>query len=240
MKKIAILQSNYIPWKGVFDLINSVDEFVFYDDVQFTKRDWRSRNQIKTRNGLAWLSVPVITHGKFNQKINEAVIDNSFKWQESHYKTICHSYANAPYFEKYKHIIESIYLDSHWSSLSSLNKHVIQMISDELGINTNFVESESLYSKGEKEDRLIDICIKLGANEYVSGPAGKNYINEQKFIDANIKLTYFDYEYPRYPQLFGEFEHYVSILDVLFNCGDSSQYYIWGWKANGGVESDKL
>lgn len=105
-RKIAILQPNYIPWKGVFDLINQVDAFVFYDDVQYTKKDWRSRNKIKSPNGEHWITVPIATKGKREQLIFEAEIDNTQIWQSKHYKSIWSSYNKAPYFEEYKYIIK--------------------------------------------------------------------------------------------------------------------------------------
>lgn len=229
MKRIAILQSSYIPWKGFFDIINSVDQFVWYDDVQFTLRDWRSRNRIKTKDGLLWLSVPCFHKG--SPIIQEVKISDS-SWQKKHWNSITHAYSKAPYFVFYKEFFEELYLRCHWEFLSEMNKAFVEKISVELlGIKTTFLNSNDYNAQGAKQDRLLDLIKKIGCDTYFSGPAAKDYIDENEFKLHNIKLEWMDYKgYPTYPQLHGEFEHAVSIIDLLFNVGPEAPKYIWGWR----------
>lgn len=229
MKKVAIIQSNYIPWKGYFDIIHDVDIFIFYDDVQYTKNDWRNRNRIKARNGLHWLTIPVGAH---NEKlIYEVEIEDS-SWSKKHWETIKQFYFKTPYFDEYKDFFEHFYIESNWNSLSELNQYLIKTISKEfLGINTDFRDSREFHPEGKRLARLIDLLMKAGANLYLSGPTAKSYIDESCFKDVGIELVYKDYsDYPEYPQLFPPFDHAVSILDMLFNCGPQTSEYIWGWR----------
>ncbi|HMQ67487.1 MAG TPA: WbqC family protein [Ignavibacteria bacterium] len=219
MKKIIITQSNYIPWKGYFDSINMADEFVLYDDMQYTRRDWRNRNQIKTKDGLKWLSIPVEVKGKYFQKINETKVSEP-DWGEKHWNTIVHNYSKAKYFNEYKKIFEELYLNSDEEYLSKINYNFIKAICEILGIRTEMKWSSEFKLLEEKTERLVDICKKEGATDYYSGPAAKAYMNEELFDKENIKVHYFDYSgYPEYRQLHGEFTHAVSILDLIFNEG---------------------
>lgn len=235
MKKIAILQSNYIPWKGVFDMMNKVDTFVFFEDVDFTKRDWRIRNKIKTPEGEIWLTIPVKKASR-GTKIYEIQISQEENWQEKHYKTITQYYKKAKYFEEYKWLLDKIYLEKKWENLSEFNIFSNILIAKELGIKTEFINSKDLKTSGTKDDKLIEICEKLEGNYYLSGPAAKDYINNEKFKNKNINLAYIKYEYPEYKQLYGEFNHYLSVFDVLFNCGKDAPNYIFMGK----IEEVKL
>ena len=232
MRKIAILQSNYLPWKGVFDIINSVDIFVFLEDVQYTGQDWRNRNKILTSNGPLWITVPIKSKNRRDQLIYQAEICDKYFWQKKHFESFQHSYGKAPFYKEYKWIIEDIYLSRKWKNLSNLNIYTTKLISNVLGIKTKFINSLDLNSKGRKDDKIIDMCKKLNADYYLSGPAARNYIDSQKFKDEKIILDYIKYEYPEYNQLHKPFNHFVTILDLIFNCGDSSSYYIWGWRGS--------
>ncbi|WP_447915075.1 WbqC family protein [Delftia acidovorans] len=223
MKKIAILQSNYIPWKGYFDLINSVDEFVFYDQVQYTKNDWRNRNKIKTPQGLSWLTVPVGIH--LDRRICDVTIDDA--WQKKHWKTLLSNYRRAKNFDVIAEFLEPLYLDSKYENLSQMNQKFIREICDFIGIDTKLSDSSQYEMVGDRVERLVNICIQASGSEYVSGPSAKSYIDESIFQDHKVDLTWFSYgEYPEYPQLWGDFQHQVSILDLLFNCGKDSAKYI--------------
>lgn len=226
MTKIAILQPCYIPWKGVFDMINSVDLFVFFDDVQFTKQDWRTRNKIKTGNGDLWLSVPV-KKTLLKTNICDIQISRRINWQKKHHKSIISNYSKAPFFKEYEYLLEKIYGKTTWDSLSDFNIYTTKLLARTLGIKTNFVNSSKLNVQGKKTDRLINICKQLGSNFYISGPSAKNYIETQKFIENDIRLAYMNYEYPDYPQLFGKFNHFVTVLDVIFNCGEDAGKFIF-------------
>lgn len=223
MKKVAILQSNYIPWKGYFDIISSVDEFILYDDMQYTRRDWRNRNQIKTPNGLQWLTVPVHVKGKYYQTIRETQIDGT-DWAETHWKSLCVNYRRAPYFDYIAEKLEPIYKSLKHAHLSQLNRILIEWVCEQLEIKTKISNSWDYSLVDGKTERLLDLCIQANGTEYLSGPSAKGYLDESLFVNHDIKVTWFDYVgYPEYPQLWGgDFQHAVTILDLLFNCGKNS------------------
>lgn len=228
-KKIAILQSNYIPWKGYFDIIASVDEFIFYDEMQYTSRDWRNRNKIKTANGLKWLSIPVNNKGHqiTGLKINEVKItDNS--WVKSHWETIKVAYSKAPYYKEYKTIFEDLYLSClDEEFLCNVNYKFITAINNLLGITTKLSFDNDYGIIEGKTERLLDLVKKAQGTEYLSGPAAKDYIQPEIFSNNKIKLSYMDYSnYPKYQQLYPPFEHGVTILDLLFNCGPYAKNYM--------------
>lgn len=226
MKKIAILQSNYIPWKGYFDMIAAVDEFILYDDMQYTRRDWRNRNQIKTPQGIQWLTVPVQVKGKYDQKIRETEIDGT-DWASTHWKALVQNYRRAPHFDEVSALIEPLYLAETYTHISQLNRRFIKVVCGYLGIKTVISNSWDYTLLDGKTERLADLCAQAGGTEYISGPAAKDYVEESVFTDIAIKLTWFDYSgYPEYPQLWGEFTHGVTILDLLFNCGKDAHHYM--------------
>lgn len=225
-KKVAILQSNYIPWKGYFDLIAAVDEFIIYDDMQYTRRDWRNRNLIKTPEGLKWLTVPVRVKGRYHQTIRETMLDGA-EWPRRHWETLALNYRKATHFDEVAEWLSPLYSDASHESLSGLNRQFIEGICGYLDINTCLVNSWDYELRGGKSARLADLCVQAQASEYVSGPSAKAYIEEDAFRGRGIKLTWFDYTgYPEYPQLWGRFEHGVSVLDLLFNCGCNASDYL--------------
>jgi hypothetical protein len=225
-KKTLITQSNYIPWKGYFDNINAVDEFVVYDDMQYTKRDWRNRNQIKTPQGLLWLTIPIEVKGKFFQKINETFVSEK-NWGEKHWKTIVANYTKAPYFKQYKDIFENLYKDKSLINITEINIAFIKTINSILNITTKIIDSREFELVEGKTERLVDICKRCNATDYYTGPAAQDYMDENLFTKENINVHYFDYsEYKPYEQLNGEFTHYVSILDLIFNTGDEAKFYM--------------
>ncbi len=226
MKKVAILQSNYIPWKGYFDMIAAVDEFILYDDMQYTRRDWRNRNQIKTPQGVQWLTVPVRVKGKYHQRIRETEIDGT-DWAAAHWKALVHNYRRAPHFREIASWLEPLYLEQHFTHISQLNCSFIKAICNYLAIKTVVTSSSDYRLIDGKTERLADLCKQAGGTEYISGPTAKKYIDENIFSDFGIKLSWFDYDgYPEYPQLWGKFTHSVTILDLLFNCGKDSPRYM--------------
>jgi len=225
-KSIIITQSNYIPWKGYIDAIAAVDVFVVYDDMQYTKRDWRNRNLIKTGQGRKWLSIPVDVKGKFYQKIKETKVSD-IRWRESHLGQIKETYRNAKQFQEYWPLIESWYMKCDFEYLTEINVHFITQICSELNIDTSIRFSSEFELEEDRTDRLVSICQELGADQYYSGPAAKSYMEEDKFRDSGIKLNYLDYsDYVEYPQLHDPFEHGVTILDMFFNLGDSTKDYL--------------
>ena len=221
---MAILQSNYIPWKGYFDIIAAVDEFIIYDDVQYTKQDWRNRNQIKTPQGLKWLTIPV--GQDINRLIRDVHIPNA-SWQLEHWKSLENNYQRAPHFDEIAVWLEPLYRVEKLSYLSQSNRLFIEAVCSYLNIKTVISNSWDYNLIDGKTERLVDLCAQAGGTEYLSGPAAKDYIEESLFIERGIKLTWFDYSgYPKYSQLWGEFIHGVTILDLLFNCGKDAPKYM--------------
>lgn len=226
LKKIAILQSNYIPWKGYFDLINYVDEFILFDDMQYTKRDWRNRNRIKTPNGLIWLTIPVRAKGKYYQLIKDTQISDP-RWGENHWSSILWNYKRAQFFKEFSGYFEALFLESNEEFLSKINHSFIQAICEILSINTEISWSMDYSLIDGKTERLVDLCLQAGGTHYISGPAAKNYIDDKIFKDAGIGLEYFDYSgYLKYPQIYLPFEHGVSVLDLIFNTGFDARKYM--------------
>ena len=228
-RRVAVLQSNYIPWKGYFDIIHDVDLFVFYDDNQYTSRDWRNRNRIKTAAGAQWLSVPV--GDDRNRLIHDVAIADA-AWQAKHFDALRQNCGKCPHFARYKSWLEHVYLEQKWRNLSELNHATIQHVAREfLGIRTAFADSRVYAAQGLKLDKMVDLVVKAGATTYLSGPSARDYIEPDRFSQVNIALEWKDYGgYPAYPQRFPPFEHGVSVLDLLFNTGPDAAWYIWGWR----------
>lgn len=225
-KRVLITQSNYIPWKGYFDAIHLCDVFVVYDDMQFTKRDWRNRNMIKTANGIKWLSIPVEVKGKFFQKINETQIADK-GWNKSHLGLLKQSYRGAKNFKSAIDFVEELYMTCNFDYLTDVNLHFINGINRFLKIETPIRLSSEFNLHEERTQRLVEICKELNGTDYYSGPAAKAYMDESRFSEAGISVHYFDYSgYPPYEQLHGEFSHSVSILDLIFNEGTDTVNYM--------------
>lgn len=226
MKSVFISQSNYIPWRGYFDAINSVDEFIVLDDVQYTKRDWRNRNKIKTASGELWLTIPIEVKNKFHQKITEAKISDP-AWANRHWKTLVTNYAAAPYFKDYAPLFQALYLEKQYTCLTEVNYAFLKLICSILNISTKINFSSEYPSNAlGKTDRLLSICKQVGATDYYSGPSAKNYLDEGMFEAENIHVHYFDFtKYKSYSQLNGKFMNEVSILDLIFNEGPFAKLY---------------
>jgi hypothetical protein len=224
MKRIAIVQSNYIPWKGYFDMIGMVDEFIFYDEVQYTKNDWRNRNKIKTQAGVQWLTIPVYQK-KLNQKISETEISDA-KWATKHWHTLVTNYSKSLCFKQVSPILEDFYTQNESMLLSKVNQELIKLICDFIGIKTKIRQSSEFKLNGDPTEKLVGLCHQTSAQIYLSGPAAKDYLREDLFIENEIIVEWMDYsDYREYPQLHPPFSHHVSIIDLLFNTGkDASNY----------------
>jgi len=225
MIKIAILQSNYIPWKGYFDMINTVDEFILYDEVQYTKNDWRNRNKIQTRQGVQWLTIPV-RQKELSQLIKDTKIQDK-RWRKKHWSTIQQTYSKAKYFKEYKDIFEKLYLNTNEEYLSQINYNFIIAINKILGIDTKIRWSSEFDLLDGQTEKLLGICKDCSADVYLSGPAAKDYFDEDLAKKENIKVEWMDYSgYKEYGQLQSPFEHGVTILDLLFNEGPNAIKYM--------------
>jgi hypothetical protein len=226
--KVVINQSNYLPWKGYFDLIHDADLFIFHDDLQYTKNDWRNRNKIKTPHGLEWLTIPVGTDE--HRLINQVVLPADRIWASKHWRLLQAHYLNAPYFAHYKSFFREIYEGRNWTLLSELNQFLITTIAHEfLGITTKFSDATQFNLTSRKQDRVLDLLKAVNATTYISGPAAKNYLEPEPLQAEGIKLVWKNYSgYPEYPQFHPPFVHAVSIVDLLFHTGPAAADHIWG------------
>lgn len=224
--RVALVQSNYIPWKGYFDLIASADVFVLYDDVQYTRRDWRNRNRIKTAQGVQWLTVPVQVSGRYRQRICDVMVSDP-GWAERHWRTLVHQYAKAAGFSDLGPALEALYRSATSPRLSEINHHFLTGICEILGIATPLRWSSEFGLSGDRCERVVGLCRQLGAATYVSGPAARAYLDEAAFREAGLALEWADYSgYPEYRQLHPPFEHQVSIVDLLLNEGREARRFL--------------
>jgi len=225
-KRIAVTQSNYVPWKGYFDLIDTVDEFVLYDDMQYTKRDWRNRNRVKTPQGSIWLTIPVQSAGRRSQKIREAEIVDG-RWNKRHWATLQHHYRKARFFQNYRDFFLDLYMGSQEVMLSRINYRFLSYICELLSICTPISFSSDYKMYGNRTEKLVSICKQAGATEYVTGPTAKAYLEEDLFEQEGLRVTYMDFSgYPMYNQVHPPFEHAVSIIDLIFNAGPLAKNYM--------------
>lgn len=222
----AVHQPQYIPWLGYFDKIAKSDAFVFLDQVQYKEREFQNRNKICAKNKCMWLSVPIVSKGKGRQAMSEVKIDNSFPWKRQHLNSLRAWYANAPYFKDYAGFFEDVYARD-WDTLVDLNVHIIKYCLDRLSIATPLYFESGLGINAQSTERIIAICKKLEADTYLSGEGGRQYLEENKFAEAGIKLLYQDFAHPvyrQYSRLEGEeFMGQLSVLDLLFNEGPNSK-----------------
>jgi hypothetical protein len=228
IKKVLITQSNYIPWKGYFDAINMADEFIIYDDMQYTKNDWRNRNMIKTPTGPTWLTIPIDISGNHFKKINEMFVSNKYNnWNKKHWQSLLHNYSKSQYFTEIQYFLKPLYFNCNETNLSKINSYFLRAICDYLGINTRITNSGEFDLKGDRSEKLLNICKELNASHYLSGPSAKAYLNQEIFLENNIVIEWLNNDnYKEYNQLFPPFKHRVSILDLIFNCGPDSKKYL--------------
>ena len=230
--KVVVLQSSYLPWKGHFDLVHDADAFVFYDEVQYTKNDWRNRNRIYSANGLHWLTIPISPRA-VKLKISEVRI-RDHHWQKKHYNSLRYAYGGAPCFGELADFLADAYLARTWRSLAEVNRYFMVSLARRLGCATEFLDSADFVLEGDRVERLVGLLRQVGASEYVSGPSARAYLegSEHLFAEHGIALTYKDYSgYPPYPQRREPFEHGVSVLDLVAHVGfERAPWYIWGWR----------
>jgi len=226
---VVILQPSYIPWRGYFDQIRRADLFVFYDDVQYDKRSWRNRNQIKTSRGKKWLTIPVYARRAQTENIpiNQIRIAWDEPWNRNHLMAVRHSYAKAPHYDQYRPLLETFY-QRRGEFLADFTIEFTIALARELGIaHTRFLRSSEIPGiDGNKTDRLVQILKSVEATHYISGPSARDYIEPEKFRAVGITLEYMEYNYPEYPQLYPPFDPFVTILDLLFMMGPQSINYI--------------
>jgi hypothetical protein len=229
--RVVINQSNYLTWKGYFDLIHDADLFIFLDNVQFTKNDWRNRNRIKSPNGTFWLTIPV--GDSISRRICDVPLPGG-TWAKKHMHSLQNSYAGTAHYSAYLDFFEDLYGNLRWTTLSEFNQYIIRTIAVQfLGIKTQFVSSAEFVAPGTSQARVLALLKAAGATTYISGPAAKAYLQPSAFEEAGIELIWKDYSgYPEYAQPHPPFEHAVSIVDLLFCVGVSAPDYIWGWRGS--------
>ena len=214
------MQPGYLPWLGFFELMYNCDLFILLDEVQYTKKDWRSRNRIRTKDGWIWLTVPVLTKGRYRQRILEARINNSVDWKKRHFKAIALNYSRAPFFKKYIRYLEKVYTSS-WEYLIDIDLELITFLSRELGIVTPIMRSSELGVKAVGNERIVAICRQVKAHELYDSDGARDFIDLKRF-EKDIKVLFQDYRHPAYAQVYRPFISHMSALDLLLNCGDKS------------------
>lgn len=217
-KRVAILQPNYIPWRGYFDLMAQVDEFIIYDDTQYTRRDWRNRNKIMIGQQARWLSIPVDATGKYDQLIRDVRIANP-KWQKQHLESLRHAYGKAPHFSEMMDLLALGYESQCYRWLVDADVAFLALIKDYLGLTARISFASDYHVEGRKTDKLVALCQAAGGSSYLSGPAAKTYIQPERFEDAGLALDYISYpQYPSYAHV-STYAQAISIVDALAHCG---------------------
>nr|WP_321352008.1 WbqC family protein [uncultured Methanoregula sp.] len=220
--RVGIHQPMYLPWCGLFDRIARSDLFILLDNVQYSKNYFINRNKIRTPQGWTWLTVPVISHGKSDQLIRDVETDGKIPWEHQHWKSISVSYAKAPYFKEYAGFFDEMY-STRWVYLNDVIKKTLTYLLQSLDIPTRIILASELDVTGKKNEYILNLCQNVGADEYLSGPDGRNYLNLPQWQEAGIEVLFHEYQHPEYPQLYGTFEPNMSVIDLLFNCGKSSK-----------------
>ncbi|MBI3271487.1 MAG: WbqC family protein [Planctomycetes bacterium] len=217
-RTLVVLQPSYLPWLGYFDQMARADHFVYYDDVQFDKHGWRNRNQVKGPGGAQWLTVPVLTKDKFGQRNDEIRINNDSPWGRKHAAALRQNYARAPFLKEVLPPLEEV-LSRRWELLLDLVLASNEVLRRLLGLATPLARASALGIGGGQTERLVNLCRHFGATRYLSGSSARDYLDEERFRAAGIRLEYQDYRHPTYPQLHGEFVGHLSVVDLLMNCG---------------------
>jgi len=219
--RLSILQPSYLPWLGFFDQMHRADSFVFLDDVQFTRRDWRNRNKIRTPNGWSWLTVPVLQKSRFTQLLKETRIDNSVPWRRKHGEAIRSHYAKAPYFDLYFPALESVY-NKRWDFLLDLCYETLGILQQALGIQVSLLKASEIGIKAVKKEKILALCQTLKASHYLTGDSAQDYLCQEDFDPLGIVLEMQNYRHPSYHQRYPDFVPYLSVIDLLFNEGEQS------------------
>jgi hypothetical protein len=231
-KTVVITQSNYLPWRGYFDMLRSADEVILLDSVQYTRRDWRNRNRIKTAGGLTWLTIAVEAKGRFEQAIDETSIADR-DWAARHLRSIELAYRRAANFDAVFPWLSAVIGEVKSEPLlSSVNRHLLRAVCDRLGIVVPILPCTEVLERAKlsvlsASERIAALAAARDATRYLSGPAAKDYLNIDVFSSSGIEVAWMDYQgYPEYPQLWGPFEPFVSVIDLLLNSGDEAPQYL--------------
>ena len=218
---VSIQQPEQLPWLGFFDRVRQADVVVLLDNVQFKKNYFENRNKIRTSDGWQWVTVPVITKGRYAQLISHVEINDTSRWRKKCWLSIIYNYGKAPFFSKYSNFLKQIY-DKQWTYLADLNEEIIGHMIHNLGIKVKTIRASKLGVMGRGTDLLLQICQKLNADIYLSGISGKDYLEESKFTEQGISVIYQEFYHPIYRQMYEPFLPCMSTIDLLLNHGDDS------------------
>lgn len=219
MSVLVVEQPNYVPWLGYFDLLDRADTWVWYDDVQYTRRDWRNRNRVAAGGDPIWLTIPVLGQGHREKRICEVEIDHRQPWARKHLATLRHLYGAAPHFGPVFALVEE-HLAAAPALLADLTIELNESLCRLLGIEATLLRSSRLAGvQGVKEERILSICRRLRPDVYLSGPAAGAYLQPDSFTRERIELRYIAYGYDPYPRGGWEPRTDLSILDPLFWIG---------------------
>lgn len=221
MKILTSHQPVYLPWCGLIHKIAVSDAYVVFDTVQYLKEDWNSRNKIKTSKGPLWLTVPVYTYGKIDIKLQDLQIDNKRNWKKKHLRSIEYNYSKTLYYDKYISFFRELY-SMDWVYLAELNDYILRFILKDLNIHVDILYGHDLDLTGKKSDLVLDMCKKVKPDIFLFGALGKNYANADSFHNEGIAIDFQSYNHPVYPQKYGPFEPYMTVFDLMFNCGEKS------------------
>jgi hypothetical protein len=230
-------QPVYLPWLGLFHKIALADRFCIFDIAQYQTKDYNNRNRIKTHTDSIWLSVPVESKNHLQKRICDVKIVSD-GWNKKHIRSIRHSYQKAPFFDEYIEIFEDYLLGRDHVFLSDLNTGMLSMLLGILGITVPLVKASDHEFVGKKSDLVLDMCIKLGASEYIFGEQGKDYADVKSFADNDIRAFFQKYNHPVYPQINGPFLPFLSVIDLLFNVGPASREILLSGNAASVTELD--
>lgn len=216
-------QPLYLPWLGFFQKVSMSDTFCLWDDVQFTNDSFIHRNNIKTPNGPTMLTVPIHMDDFKSKTIKDMTIDSNQAWRAKHWNTILTAYeSSAPYFECYRDFFEDVY-KRDWEKIIDLDEHLLKYLFNELKINVDYVKASDLGFEGKKNDRILDMCVKMDSDLLIFGQSGETYADLTKYREAGKQLHFQKYKHPKYPQLHGPFAPNMSVIDLLFCFGEKSR-----------------
>jgi hypothetical protein len=218
---VTIHQPEFLPWLGLIDKLRQSDVVVILDSVQFRKNYFQNRNRIRTSDGFTWLTVPVLTKHRSGQTIHDVTIRDDQAWRRKHRESMLQSYRRATFLDEHLPALLAIY-EAAGSSLVELNEAIIHWLAGAFGLSCQFVRSSSLDVGGRKTDLLFSICRELGASVYLSGPSGREYLEENRFTEAGVSVRYADFRHPVYRQCYEPFVPMMSAVDLLFTHGPQS------------------
>jgi hypothetical protein len=222
---LSVMQPAYLPWLGYFHRVAMSDIHIVLDHVEIDKNSktkFANRNKVRTKDGWTWLTVPLKTKGNFGRLfLNALEIDNTSSWTRKHWETIRHNYGRSPYFAEHVPYFEWVFHRT-WHQVVDLTRAITRYLLDTLGIKTPLLFSSEMKIEGEKDELILNLCRAVGATVYISGPLGRNYLREELFRAAGIRILYHGYKHPTYPQTYSGFEAYMAVIDLLFNCGPKS------------------